>query len=30
MYVTEPGCYAAQIDGPSFSYAIVFRAIFHS
>jgi hypothetical protein len=29
VYVTEPGCYAVQMDGPSFSYAIVFRAIFH-
>lgn len=24
-FVTEPGCYAIQIDGASFSYAIVFR-----
>lgn len=29
-FVTEPGCYAIQIDGATFSYAIVFRAALRS
>jgi hypothetical protein len=29
-FVTQPGCYAIQIDGASFSYAIVFRVVFPS
>jgi len=26
-YVQRPGCYAWQVDGTSFSYVIVFRAV---
>lgn len=29
-FVTEPGCYAIQIDGASFSYAIAFRVVVRS
>jgi hypothetical protein len=29
-FLTEPGCYAIQIDGATFSYTIVFRAAFHN
>lgn len=29
MYVREPGCYAVQVDGLTFSYDIFFNAVLH-